>query len=144
MGEDPALIINPDSIAQIVMLKEGAEALVQAINRSVVAKALILKVGYNMIRECKRFRRLIEKVIDLRDKVVIQKAEIKASRSRRREDTPATGITTGLSTVITKKKKSLNHPKHLNDGKDPFYKFWQRVIRHKITVNEHEMLTAAK
>ena len=65
-------------------------------------------------------------------------------RSRRKEDTPAMGITAGLSTVIIKKKKSLDHPKCLNNGKDPSYEFWQRAIRYKIIINEHEMLTAVK
>ena len=97
-----------------------------------------------MVKERERLRRLTEKVVNLRDKVVIQKAEIKAWRSRRKEDTPATGITAGLSTVITKKKKSLDHPKRLNNSKNPSYEFWQKAIRHKITINEHETPTAAK
>ena len=46
----------------------------------------------------------MEKVINLRNKVVTQKAKIKALRSRRKENTPATGITAGLSTVIIIKK----------------------------------------
>ena len=71
-----------------------------------VAKALILKVGDNMVKERERLRRLIEKVVDQKDNIVIQKAKIKALKSRKREDTPATGVTAGLNTVITKKKKS--------------------------------------
>ena len=144
LGGDPALTVDPDSIAQIASSREGAQALVQAISRGVVAEALILEVGDNMARERERLRRLAEKVVDLRDDVATQKAEIEALRSRRREDTPATGITAGSSTVITKKKKSLDHPKRLNDGKDPSYEFWQRAIRHKITVDEHETPTAAE
>ena len=54
------------------------------------------------------------------------------------------GITAGLSTVITRKKKNLNHLKRLNNGKDPSYKFWQRVIRHKITVNKYKTLIAVE
>ena len=53
------------------------------------------------------------------------------------------GIMVGLSTVITK-KKILDHLKCLNDGKDPFYEFWQRVIRYKIIVNEYKTPTAAE
>ena len=37
-----------------------------------VAKALILEVRDNMVKEYKRFRHLAEKVINLRDKVIIQ------------------------------------------------------------------------
>ena len=109
-----------------------------------VVKALILKVGDNMVKERERFRRLVKKVVNLRDKVVIQKVEIKVLRNRRREDTLATGITTGLNTLVTRKKKSLDYPKCLSDGKDPFYKFWQRVIRYKIIINEYEILIAVK
>ena len=54
------------------------------------------------------------------------------------------GIMAGLNTLVARKKKNLEYPKCLSDGKDPFYKFWQRVIRHKITINEHEILTAAE
>ena len=61
-----------------------------------------------MVKERKRFRRLVEKVVNLKDEVITQKAEIKVLRSRRREDTPATGITAGLNTLITKKKKVWN------------------------------------
>ena len=109
-----------------------------------IAEALILEVRDNIVREYERFRRLAEKVINLRDEVITQKAKIKALKSRRREDTLATVITAGLSTVIIKKKKSLDHPKRLNDGKDPSYEFWQRVIRHKITINKHEIPIAAE
>ena len=54
------------------------------------------------------------------------------------------GITAGLNTLVTKKKKSLEYLKRLSDGKDPFYEFWQRVIRHKITINKHKTPTAAE
>ena len=97
-----------------------------------------------MVRECKRFRRLVKKVVNLRDKVVTQKVEIKVLRSRRRENTLATGITAGLNTLIIRKKKSLDHLKRLSDSKDPFYKFWQRVIRYKIIINKHEILITAE
>ena len=97
-----------------------------------------------MIRERKRLRRLAEKVVNLKDNMVTKKAEIKVLKSRRREDTPATGITTSLSTVITKKKKNLDHPKRLNDGKNPSYEFWQRVIRYKITVDKYKTLITAE
>ena len=76
-----------------------------------------------MVRERKRLRRLIEKVVDLKDEVITQKAEIKVLRSRCKENTPATGITAGLNTLVTRKKKSLEYPKRLSDGKDPFYEF---------------------
>ena len=109
-----------------------------------VVKALILKVRDNIIKECERFRRLVKKVVNLRDKVVTQKAKIKVLRSKRKENTPATGITAGLNTLITRKKKNLEYLKRLSDGKDPFYKFWQRVIRHKIIINKYEILTAAE
>ena len=97
-----------------------------------------------MVRERERLRRLVKKVVNLRDEIITQKAKIKVLRSRRKENTPATGITAGSNTLVTRKKKSLEHPKRLSDGKDPFYKFWQRVIRHKITVNEHEIPIAAE
>ena len=88
-----------------------------------ITEALILEVGDNMVKEYERLRRLMEKVVDLKDDMVTQKAEIKALRSRRREDTPATGMMAGLSTVIIKKMKNLDHLKYLNNGKNPFYKF---------------------
>ena len=97
-----------------------------------------------MVRECERFRRLAEKVINLRDEVVTQKAKIKVLRSRCKEDIPATGITAGLNTLVTRKKKSLEYPKRLSDNKDPSYEFWQRAIYHKIIINKHETLTAAE
>ena len=87
---------------------------------------------------------MAEKVVDLRDEVVTQKAEIKVLRSKRKEDTPGIKITAGLNTLITRKKKNLDHPKRLSNNKDPSYEFWQRVIRHKITVNEYETPTAAE
>ena len=73
-----------------------------------VIEALILEVGDNMVKKRERFRRLVKKMVDLRHNVITQKAEIKALKSRWREDTPATGITAGLSTMITKKKKNLD------------------------------------
>ena len=97
-----------------------------------------------MVKKRERLRRLAEKVVNLRDEVATQKAEIKVLRSRRKENTPATGIITGSNTLITRKKKNLEHPKRLSDGKDPFYEFWQRVIRHKLIINKHEILTAAE
>ena len=97
-----------------------------------------------MVKERERFRRLAKKMVNLRDEVVTQKAEIKALKNRRKENTPATGITADLSTLITKKKKNLDHPKRLNDEKDPSYKCWQRVIRYKIIINKHETPTAIK
>ena len=65
-------------------------------------------------------------------------------KSRHKENTPATGIITGLNTLVTRKKKSLEYLKCLSNGKDLFYEFWQRVIRHKIIINKHEILTAAE
>ena len=59
-----------------------------------------------MVKEYERFRRLVKKVVNLRDKVVTQKAEIKVLRSRRKENTLATGIMAGLNTLVIKKKKS--------------------------------------
>ena len=50
----------------------------------------------------------------------------------------------GSNTLVAWKKKSLEYPKRLSNGKDPFYEFWQRVIYHKITVNEYETLIAAE
>ena len=87
---------------------------------------------------------MVEKVINLRDEMVTQKVKIKVLRSRRKEDTPATGITAGSNTLVTRKKKSLEYPKYLSDGKDLFYKFWQRVIRHKIIINKYKILTAVE
>ena len=58
-----------------------------------------------MAKERERLRRIIKKVINLKDKVVTQKAEIKVLRNRRKEDTPATGITAGLNTLVAQKKK---------------------------------------
>ena len=97
-----------------------------------------------MARERERLRRIAKKVINLKNEMVTQKAEIKISRSRRRENTPATGITAGLNTLVTRKKKNLEHPKRLSNGKDPSYEFWQRAIRHKIIINEHKTPTAAE
>ena len=54
------------------------------------------------------------------------------------------GITAGSNTLVARKKKNLEYPKYLSNNKDPSYKFWQRVIRHKIIINEHEILTAAE
>ena len=71
-----------------------------------VAKALILEVRDNIIKERERFRHLVKKVINLKHKVVTQKAKIKVLRSRRKENTPATEIMAGSNTLITKKKKS--------------------------------------
>ena len=50
----------------------------------------------------------------------------------------------GLNTLVIKKKKSLEYLKRLSNGKDPFYKFWQRVIHYKIIINEYEILIAAE
>ena len=97
-----------------------------------------------MVKERERLRRLTEKMVDLRDEVITQKAKIKALRNKRKENTPATGIMADLNTVITKKKKSLDHLKRLNNGKNPSYEFWQRAIHHKITINKHKTPTAAK
>ena len=76
--------------------------------------------------------------------MVTQKAEIKVLRNRHTENTPATGIMTGSNTLVARKKKSLEYPKRLSDGKDPFYEFWQRAIHHKIIINKYEILTAAE
>ena len=97
-----------------------------------------------MVKECERLRRLVEKVVNLRDEVVTQKAEIKVLRSRRGENTPAIRIMIGSNTLVTRKKKSLEYPKRLSDGKDPFYEFWQRAISYKITVNKYKTLIAAE
>ena len=109
-----------------------------------VIKALILEVKDNITRERERLCRLVKKVVNLKDEVVTQKAEIKVLRSRRKKNTPATGITAGSNTLVTRKKKNLEYPKRLSNGKDPFYEFWQRVIRHKIIINEHKIPTAAE
>ena len=61
-----------------------------------------------MVKERERLRRLAKKVIDLKDEIVTQKAEIKVLRNRRGEDTPATGITAGSNTLVTRKKKVWN------------------------------------
>ena len=65
-----------------------------------------MEVKDNMVKERERLRRLAKKVVNLKDKVVTQKAEIKVLRSKRKENTPATGITAGLNTLVTRKKKS--------------------------------------
>ena len=46
--------------------------------------------------------------------------------------------------MIIKKKKSLDHSKYLNNGKNPSYKFWQSIIRYKIIINKYKILIAAK
>ena len=61
-----------------------------------------------MVKKYKRLRRMVEKVIDLRDEMITQKAEIKVLRSRRRENAPATGITAGSNALVTRKKKIWN------------------------------------
>ena len=91
---------------KIALSKESAQTLIQAINRGVVIKALILEIRDNMAKECKKLHHLVEKVINLRDKITTQKAKIKVLRSRYKENTPATGITAGSNTLITRKKKS--------------------------------------
>ena len=63
-----------------------------------------------MARECERLRRLAEKVVNLRDEVVTQKAKIKVLRSRRKENTPTTGITAGSNTLVIRKKKKSRIP----------------------------------
>ena len=83
-------------------------------------------------------------MINLKDKIITQKAKIKVSKNRRKENTPATGITAGSNTLITKKKKNLEYSKRLSNGKDPSYEFWQRVIRHKIIINKYKTLIAAE
>ena len=86
-----------------------------------------------MVKKRERFRRMVKKVVNLRDKMVTQKAKIKVLKSKRKENTPATGITAGSNTLVARKKKSLEYPKRLNNSKDPFYKFWQRVIYSGLT-----------
>ena len=76
-----------------------------------------------MAKERERLRRMAEKVVNLRDEVVTQKAEIKVLRSKRKENTPATGITAGSNTLVIKKKKNLEYPKRLSNEKDPSYEF---------------------
>ena len=49
---------------------------------------------------------------------------MKVLRSRRRENTPATGFTAGSNILVAWKKKSLEYLKRLSDGKDPSYEFW--------------------
>ena len=83
-------------------------------------------------------------MINLRDDIITQKAKIKALKNRQRENTPDTGITAGLNTIIIKKKKNLDYLKRLNDGKNPSYKFWQKIIHHKIIINKHKTPTAVK
>ena len=61
-----------------------------------------------MVKEYERLRRLVKKVVNLKNNVITQKAKIKVLRSRRKENTPATGITAGLNTLVTKKKKIWN------------------------------------
>ena len=87
---------------------------------------------------------MAEKVINLKDKIITQRAKIEILRSKRKENTPATGITAGSNTLVARKKKSLEYLKRLSDGKDPFYKFWQRIIRHKIIINKYKILIAAE
>ena len=50
----------------------------------------------------------------------------------------------GSNTLVTRTKKNLEYLKRLSNGKDPSYKFWQRVIRHKIIINKHKTLTATE
>ena len=97
-----------------------------------------------MVKEREKLRRIVKKVVNLRDEVITQKAEIKVLRSRHRKNTPATRITAGSNALIIKKKKSLEYLKRLSDGKDPSYEFWQRVIRYKIIINEYKIPTAAE
>ena len=56
--------------------------------------------------------------------MVTQKAKMEVLKSRRKENTPATGITAGSNTLVARKKKSLEYPKRLSNNKDPSYKFW--------------------
>ena len=50
----------------------------------------------------------------------------------------------GSNTLVTRKKKNLEYPKRLSNGKDPFYEFWERVICYKIIIDEYKILTAAE
>ena len=77
-----------------------------------------------MVKECERFRRLVEKVVNLKNEIITQKVKIEVLRSKRKENTPATGITAGLNTLVTRKKKSLEYLKRLSNNKDPSYEFW--------------------
>ena len=61
-----------------------------------------------MAKERERLRRLAKKVVNLKNKLITQKVKIKVLRSRRRENTPATEITAGSNTLVTKKKKIWN------------------------------------
>ena len=144
LGGDPAITIDPESISQITASPEGAQVIVDALARGVVAEALVLEVGDAMAGERQQAAHLAGRIVDLKDDMAAQGLEMEALRRKRREDTPATGLTAGSSTTITRKKKSLEHPKRLSDGKDPSFEFWQRAIRHKITVDEHETPTAAE
>ena len=63
------------------------------------------------------------KVIDLKDKLASQQLELEALRSKRREATPATTLTAESSVPVIKKKKNLDHPKRLSDGKDLSFEF---------------------
>ena len=88
-----------------------------------VIKALILEVGNNIVKEYERFRRIVKKVINLKNEMVTQKVKIKILRNRRKENTPATGITAGSNILVARKKKNLEYLKRLSNNKDPSYKF---------------------
>ena len=141
LGGNRVVVVDPKTISEVVASLEGAEVMVQALARGVVAEALVYEVADKISSEESQAQRMAGKVVDLKVELADLKRELEALRSQKMEGTPATVITADSGATITRKKKSLDHPKRLSDGKDPSFEFWQRAIRHKLIVDEHETPT---
>ena len=62
----------------------------------------------------------------------------------KREETPTTVLTAKPGAPVTKKKKSLDHSKRFNNGKNSSFIFWQRAIQYKLTVDDYKAPTAGE
>ena len=63
---------------------------------------------------------------------------------KKREESPTTVFTAELGAPVTKKKKSLDHLKRLSNSKDVSFKFWQKAIQYKLTVDNYKALIAGE
>ena len=123
LGGNSNVGIDARTISEIVASPEGVKIIVKALARGIVAEALVLEVAEKISSKGSQARRMAGKVVDLKDKLASQKLELEALQSIRREVTPATILTAGSSAPVIKKKKSLDHPKRLSNGKDPSFEF---------------------
>ena len=101
---------------------EVAEVIVKALACGIAAEALVLDVANKVAFNQSQLQRMADKVVDLKNKIINQKLEIKAIWNKR-EETPTTIFTAKPSAPVTKKKKSLDYPKRLSDSKNSSFKF---------------------